>query len=509
MLRRAVKLGPQQEEDFHDRLASDQLREELASSIAKEESRRGEADAKRRLHEALKSDFQDFESSPRPPKRRLLPWSSRYQADDSIDRDSADLNSSVGDNDPDTRPPKRRTLPWPSYQMEGSNLGRTLIDTRAEALRESTQSSRTQWPGERSDVPPIQEADRARYQKWLESSGFPAASDPKIWEAICTNWIGFLSATGSMPKHELAPCRKVVTWSPRGFESPLAQTKRFKQDRKTRRCIQEAVWLQLDVLQTLAERWPVPVRTIVNQAGLGTEQGPFEGWAAKINLTKRRRGDSILAGLVCFLVHSHDEGTLEEMGLELSEDVLDSIVDVKEADAWYGQILQSMDRDPGPVEKAMMELLTELITDSKATFRTNPLLWWVGVLVKSSLQTDGDDYISRGRFDLNILTMDMDIAERLEAILHYSKVFVLDHSMKTWKTSASRMDEVRTSMAAVDMEWLNADDDQRPAASADMRTCQSAAWKDMVKHVRAQSKAFLGDQPKTVARQLRALVRGE
>ncbi|OBT60164.1 hypothetical protein VE03_10301 [Pseudogymnoascus sp. 23342-1-I1] len=59
-------------------------------------------------------------------------------------------------------------------------------------------------PRREPSVPPIQEADRARYQKWLESSGFPAASDPKIWEAICTNWIGFLSATCSMPKRELA-----------------------------------------------------------------------------------------------------------------------------------------------------------------------------------------------------------------------------------------------------------------------------------------------------------------
>ena len=357
-------------------------------------------------------------------------------------------------------------------------------------------------------MPPIREADRDRYQKWLESSGFPAASNPKIWDAICTNWIGFLSATGSMPKRELAPCRKVVTWEPRGWESPLAQTKRFKQDRKTRRCIQEAVWLQFDVLEGLAERWPAPVRTIVNQAGLGTEKGPFEGWGAMMNLSKRRRGNSILAGLVCFLVHSHDEGTLEEMGLELSEDLLDSIMDVKEADAWYGRIFQRTDRDPGPVEEAILERVTELITDSKATFRTNPLLWWVGILVQSSLQTDGDDYISRGRFDLNILTMDMDIEERLGAVLHYSKAFVLDHSMKTWKTSASWMDEVRVSMAAVDMEWLNADDDQRPAASADMGTCQSAAWKDMAKHVRAQSRAFLGNQPNTVARQLRVLFWG-
>jgi len=212
---------------------------------------------------------------------------------------------------------------------------------------------------------------------------------------------------------------------------------------------------------------------------------------------------------VCFLVHSHDEGTLEEMGLELSEDLLDSIMDVKEADVWYGRIFQSMDRDPGLVEAAVEELVAELITDPNATFRTNPLLWWVGILVQSSLQTDRDDYISRGRFNLNILTMDMDIEERLEALLHYSKVFVLDHSMKTWKTSASQMAEVRASMAAVDMEWLNADDDQRPVASADIRTCQSAAWKDIVKHVRAQSKAFLGDQPRTVAKQLRGLLRGE
>jgi hypothetical protein len=71
----------------------------------------------------------------------------------------------------------------------------------------------------------------------------------------------------------------------------------------------------------------VPIRTIVNREGLGTEQRPFEGWAATINLTKPRRGDSVLAGLVCFLVRSHDEGTPEEMGLELGKDLLDSIMD--------------------------------------------------------------------------------------------------------------------------------------------------------------------------------------
>jgi hypothetical protein len=310
-----------------------------------------------------------------------------------------------------------------------------------------------------------------------------------------------------MPKRELAPCRKIVTWEPHGSESPLAQKRRFAQDRKTRFHIQAAVWLQFDLLETLAERWPAPVRTIVNQAGLGSEQGPFESWAAKTTLTQRRRGNSIFAALICFLVHSHDEGTLEEMGLKLSNSLLDSIMDVTEADAWHGRsTLERTNRAPGPVEEAVAELVTELITDPKATCRTNPLLWWVGVLVQSALQTDGDDYISRGRFDLNILTMDMDLEERVAALLHYSKVFVLDTSMNTWKTSPPWMDEVRASMAAVDMEWLNADDDQRPAASADMGGCQSPAWKDVAKHVQAQSRAFLGDHPGTVARQLQVLL---
>jgi hypothetical protein len=113
----------------------------------------------------------------------------------------------------------------------------------------------------------------------------------------------------------------------------------------------------------------------------------------------RRRGNSIFAALLCFLVHSHDEGTLEEMGLKLSKSLLDSILDVTEAEAWHGRALERTNREPGPVEEAVAELVTELITDPQATCRTNPLLWWVGALVQSALQTDGDDYISRGRND--------------------------------------------------------------------------------------------------------------
>jgi hypothetical protein len=65
--------------------------------------------------------------------------------------------------------------------------------------------------------------------------------------------------------------------------------------------------------------------------------------------------------------------------------------------------------------------------------------------------------------------MEMDVEERLEALLHYSKVFVLEYSIETWLTRAARKTEVLSSMRTVDLDWLDADDDRRPSASADMQ----------------------------------------
>ena len=60
-------------------------------------------------------------------------------------------------------------------------------------------------------------------------------------------------------------------------------------------------------------------------------------------------------------------------------------MDVAEADAFHARPGQSINRDPGPLEAAVEELVVELVTDREATFETNPLLWWIGVLVQSSL----------------------------------------------------------------------------------------------------------------------------
>jgi hypothetical protein len=386
---------------------------------------------------------------------------------------------------------------------------RQFGDTYTAALESSTQSLRTQWPHEQSGVPPIQAVDRARYQKWLESMDFPAASNTQVWEAIKTNWISFLSATGTLPADSLSPRRKVVTWGPPGPETPQDMTKRFKQDRWIRHHIQVAAWAKLDGLQVLAERWPVPIRTFVNQAGGETEEVPFESWAAKMNLNKRRRGDSVLTGLLCFLVYSCEAGTFEEMGLFLSEDVVDDILDMAVAESLNSVEFRSSQGSIVALEEAIGDILARQVTDPMATARTNALLWWVCVLVQSSLSTSGNDYISQGRFDLNIFTMDMDIRERLEALLHYSKLLVLDLAMQTWQPSTEHLREVQDSMRKIDLQWLNADDDQRPLASVERSDNNTTAWKDITGHIQRQSRAFLGEQPGTVARQLRMLLQEE
>lgn len=240
-----------------------------------------------------------------------------------------------------------------------------MSSSRAKALRDSTSASTpTQWQDEQWDVPPIKESDRAHYMRWLESSGFLPASDANKWEAICSNWVSFLSATSAMPKIELAPRRKQVVWGPTDSESPQACKKRFREDRRARQCIQEAIWVVFDNLEAYAERWPTPARLIVNQSDSSGGTEVFRSWSAKINLKKRRRGNSMWTGLITFLIHSYHEGTLEEMGLEVSEKMMESILDIAEAEAWHGAIGQSPDREMGPVEEAVMEPAPRLIKRS-------------------------------------------------------------------------------------------------------------------------------------------------
>ncbi|KFY96170.1 hypothetical protein V500_02554 [Pseudogymnoascus sp. VKM F-4518 (FW-2643)] len=170
-----------------------------------------------------------------------------------------------------------------------------------------------------------------------------------------------------------------------------------------------------------------------------------------------------------------------------------------------GKIQWIRDKVLYPGTRVQMSQLRSMVHGLIGEARDNPVLWWVGILVQSSLQAGADDYISRGRFNVNVLPMDQDIRARFEALLH-SKVLVLDYTMATWQTSKPRQIEVRGDMAAIDLSWINADDDQRRRADAYKHDCGSEAWKDILTHLQRQCSQYLAKEGGTVVGQLRLLL---
>ncbi|KAJ3538461.1 hypothetical protein NM208_g5895 [Fusarium decemcellulare] len=120
----------------------------------------------------------------------------------------------------------------------------------------------------------------------------------------------------------------------------------------------------------------------------------------------------------------------------------------------------------------------------------NPLIWWMAILVRSALSADGPDFISRGRFDRNILPMDVDVRERLEAMRHYFKVIVLGHAFWSWE-SQQRL-RVQTELDIVNNLWLNDENGCRPFESRDLRDCSTPEWQAMIARVWHEVYRMLG-----------------
>ncbi|KAH6985570.1 hypothetical protein EDB80DRAFT_733096 [Ilyonectria destructans] len=343
------------------------------------------------------------------------------------------------------------------------------------------------------DVPPIRAEERPICEEWLRSIGFLApGQDEELWHTIVGNWERFLKATKTR-----------ITGS--GASRRVIQSAAAKQ----REAVKQAFWDRIDGLEALSERWPVKARLTLNQSVEGPDARPFESLAAIWLLEKRRRFQSMWTGLICFLAWSikNDEESLEEMGLELDEeekeDVLDLGMTVMPGSDWF-----MGDDDPGDI---LQGFLTRMITGESVNARMNPLLWWTAILVRSAISGEGEeDFISRGRFSMNILPLDVDIRDRIEAVGYYSKVLILDKAFKGWQKGRVGRDvwleEVLRDLNATDNEWLNEKNGQRPDDQLDRRTCLSPGWKMMLEHLGKEGHEWLGQNEGTVMWEVRRLL---
>ncbi|KAF5010570.1 hypothetical protein FDECE_3283 [Fusarium decemcellulare] len=393
------------------------------------------------------------------------------------------------------------------------------------ALERSTQPD---LPTERNEVPHsiarLSDTGRAACERWLQDMNFlrpGEAEDDEMWKRIKRNWIGYLSATSPTPEAVLAPNRKAVQFMTgrEGWgEDRRDQRRRFGQDRKRRMIIQSAFWNGLDGIEAMTERWPRVARAALNSMdgrgegrGEDEELGAFESLAAVYDLGQRRRYQSIWTSLVGFLVHSQDEGTLEEMDLRLTDSQLDDILDV-EQEVWQVDLNAiARRREKGGFEGVwapIQQLLMKMLRKTKSTPRNNPLVWWIAVLARSAMsENEGRDFISRGRFHKNPMPMDLDLGERLGAIVHYSKVLVLDGAFSNWEGDPMYAMEVQSRLNMVSIEWINEEWGSRPAGpSGDGGPVYStAAWQSVVAHIGEQTERHLGGKQKTAIHRLRML----
>lgn len=381
---------------------------------------------------------------------------------------------------------------------------------RAAALQAATlPGTPTDRPDERHDVPAVRRDRIAGCKDWLNQMKFlrPATKDDMVWEKIKRNWIGFLAATGRIPYKKvaaLAPNRKIVQWgSVEGGETEKEGKKRFQDDHRRRMTIQASFWNHLDSLERHTEKWPQEARLALNSMDKEYADKPFETLAPIWELNKRRRTQAIWYSLVAFLLHSHDEGTLKEMGLILNEEQVDDLMDI-EQEVWNvdpGE-LATQPEVLSEVWGRTQALLTGSILKTRSTARNNPLLWWICILARSAVSGE-TDFISSGRFNRNPLPMDVDMAGRVQAILHYAKVFVLEASFWSWDDEATRF-AVGLDIDPVDIGWLHVEGGSRPDV-ADDGTRDKVAWRAMLDRLRTNARKFLGGESGTVLHGARLL----
>lgn len=401
-------------------------------------------------------------------------------------------------------------------------------DPYAVALQRSTQPDLLPENKDiRHSIAPLSEIQRAACERWLQEMNFLRPGEEEydeVWAKIKRNWIGYLSATSPTPEAALAPNRKVVQFcngdeDEDGEENAREQRRRFADDRRRRMIIQSAFWNDLDGIEAMTERWPRAARAALNSMDGGDggdggdgDQGAFESLAAVYDLGKRRRYQSIWTSLVGFIAHAHSEGTLGEMGMQLTESQIHDILDV-EQEIWQVDMRAiARRREKGGFEDVwvpIQQLLMKALRKPKSTPRNNPLVWWIAVLVRSALEgQDGPgDFISRGRFHKNPMPMDVDLGERLQAIVHYSKVLVLNNSFLTWSAKSDWVMEVQSRLNMVSIDWINDEGGSRPAGPPGDGgpVYSTAAWRSVVANITEDASVYLGGRQRTAIHRLRML----
>lgn len=338
-----------------------------------------------------------------------------------------------------------------------------------------------------------------KYHAWLVSISFAPVDDEEQWATLKTHWIAFLSATSKNANTILAPNHKRVRIVHDNSPAAIADEDeaRFHSYFRTRHALMKSIYSTFDTLEGLLERWPAPARRLLNKYN-DDSATPFQSLMAASEFTRHRRYSAIWIVCVCFLVYLSQESALEAVGLQLTDNQTEDIDLMTMGEPWSTVS-----------ESDVHEALAKWVVQPEATAGNNPLVWSMGVLVRSAMGrgNEGPDMISAGRFEYNVLPVDLGVEQRMRAVVYYAKVLVSNVALVSFRrrvergsaseTTRLQVEEVMRDLDDVDVGWMDTDGPAKGVRPADAdardgRSCESPAWKAVLGHISRLAKTHLG-----------------
>ncbi|KAF4181079.1 hypothetical protein CNMCM8927_004860 [Aspergillus lentulus] len=227
----------------------------------------------------------------------------------------------------------------------------------------------------------------------------------------------------------------------------------------------------------MVERWPSGIRELMNRFSRYPTQldRNFETWARPRDQEKRKQAISVWTSLLAFLVCNWKsygaDGALESMGLNLSWALKDDI----DAIRYYAKSGRSLK----VLGEMTITFFVKMIKDATATPHTNPLVWWLAVLIQTEVLDDQPRWTVAGVQDT------LSFAQKLEAIDHYARVLVLEDAIYRGDLSPNQKEDLQSSLNQVTISWID-QDAERPAVDPRQALFESVShkWRTYTEYMR-------------------------
>jgi len=266
----------------------------------------------------------------------------------------------------------------------------------------------------------------------------------------------------------------------------------------------------------MLNRWPLLLRRTLNRSDPFVDPLahpmplPFHTWAQPKYIERRKQAAAVWYTLLHFLAlnwagYGGAHGPLYHLGLDPSRRICDLIDDFR----LYATIQKPFNPRSKVVQDLADAFFLSAIREPDPTPRTNPILWWLAVLIHSDLHR------CHPRLPIPGLEDSLDFTAKLDALDHYSRVLVFHNTFIDWTTLtnpfqslSSHQLEVCRWVDAADIAWVDRDREAPLPGSVEDPDLESPAWSEYHHLLCTTVNAWLVADTEGPMREIIALRRG-